>query len=411
MRRQRGAIIKRGRRYAVKYRDGAGVQRWGGTFDTKGEAQDELNKTLAAINAGTYTPRTPVLFEKFAQEWIAARLRIRGSTESGYGSLIKRQLAPRLGKLRVCDLHLAHVQKLVSDMLADGRTGKTVHNAVTLLRTMLIGRRGASAMRLGYIGHDPTLGLDLPANDTSPIVPPTEEQVWKLIDAAREIGGTEYAAVYIGAFTGLRRNELLAARFTDVDWFTKEIRIERAVSKAKATDDVHKWAWVIGPPKSRKSRRRVALTESVLQLLAGLKRVAADPEGYILPGDAGAFIDPDSFDAEVWVPIPTKAELARVRFHDLRHFFASMLIAQGESPAYVRDQMGHSSIQVTFDTYGHLFPQARQEATDRYEEAMQKARPKRSQQPAEDVPGPIGSSLVADPEKDPRQKARGRRAN
>ncbi len=258
----------------------------------------------------------------------------RGSTESGYGSLIKRQLVPRLGKVRVCDLQLGHVQKLVADMMTAGLTTKTVHNTITLLRTMLIGRRGASAMRLGYVGHDPTLGLDLPVKDTRPIAPLTEEQVWKLIDAARETGGTGYAATYIVAFTGLRRNELLAARFADVDWFTKEIRIERAVSKAKATDEVHKWAWVIGPPKSRKSRRRVALTESVLQMLAGLKRVAADAEGHILPGDDGGFIDPDFFDAEVWAPIPAAAGVAGARFHDLRHFFASMLIAQGESPAY-----------------------------------------------------------------------------
>ena len=75
-------------------------------------------------------------------------------------------------------------------------------------------------------------------------------------------------------------------------------------------------------------------------------------------------------------PVPERAGLAGTRFHDLRHFFASQLIANGETAAYVRDQMGHSSIKVTFDTYGHLFPGRGKEASRRYEEAMRQARRK-----------------------------------
>lgn len=75
-------------------------------------------------------------------------------------------------------------------------------------------------------------------------------------------------------------------------------------------------------------------------------------------------------------PIAERAEMPGTRFHDLRHFFASQLIANGETAAFVRDQMGHSSIQVTFDTYGHLFPGRGKEASGRYEKAMEKARGK-----------------------------------
>jgi Phage integrase family len=75
-----------------------------------------------------------------------------------------------------------------------------------------------------------------------------------------------------------------------------------------------------------------------------------------------------------------------MRFHDLRHFFASHMIAQGETPAHVRDQMGHSSIKVTFDTYGHLFPGSGRQAAGRFEESMKKARTKTE---------PNGSTLVA----------------
>src|SRR5215470_14921411 len=78
----------------------------------------------------------------------------------------------------------------------------------------------------------------------------------------------------------------------------------------------------------------------------------------------------------IWKPIAERAGMPGTRFHDLRHFFASQLIANGETAAYVRDQMGHSSIKVTFDTYGHLFPGRGKEASDRYEKAMRDAREK-----------------------------------
>jgi integrase len=89
-----------------------------------------------------------------------------------------------------------------------------------------------------------------------------------------------------------------------------------------------------------------------------------------LAGNRCPFIAPDYFDASIYGPIADGAGLPEIRFHDLRHFFASMLIAQGETAKYVCDQMGHSSIQVTFDTYGHLFPQARQEASTKLEQEM-----------------------------------------
>jgi integrase len=94
-----------------------------------------------------------------------------------------------------------------------------------------------------------------------------------------------------------------------------------------------------------------------MKLLADLK-VGKLEGAFVFPGDCDGFIDPDKCDAEIWKPITHAAEMAATHFHDLRHFFASQLIANGEIAAYVRDQMGHSSIDVTFDTHSHLFRQA-----------------------------------------------------
>ncbi len=363
------------RTWSIKYRTPTGRQKFKSGFRTKSEANAELVKILADINAGKHVQRKLITFEEFAEQWLASR-QIRGSTESGYGSVIRHQLIPRLGNIfvRDTDLRLERLQILVADMIEDELSVKSIHNVSTLLRTMLVGRRGASAMRLGYIGQDPTLGLELPTLEMREIVPPTPEQVWVLIDAAKVVGGIGYPIAFVDAFTGLRRNEVLSVRYPDVDWFNQELRIRTAISKQRATDRAHKWEWVVGPVKSKSSVRRVALTESVLRMLADLKGLATNPNGFIFPDPSGDFIDPDKFYSDVWVPITVRAGMAGTRFHDLRHFFASQLIAQGETAIHVRDQLGHSSIKVTLDTYGHLFPGAGKEAAARFENSMTKAR-------------------------------------
>ncbi len=375
---QRGHIVRPSgarRTWAIMYRDDEGRLRWEGKFKIKNDAQHRLNEALGEIDRGTYTRPSSLTFEQFAKEWLAGRRQIRGRTESGYSSLIKSQLIPRLGKLTVSHVRFEHVDAAVSGMVEDELASKTIHNAVMLLRSMLAGRKGPSAFRRGLAFADPTLGVKLPPLEYRQIVPPTPEQAWRLINAAKEIGGFGYPITYLGAFCGLRRAEVLALRFVSVRWFDNEIRVQCAISKRRCQDGIHKWEWYLGPPESRRSLRGISATESVMKLLADLK-VGNDDSAFVFPGDYHGFVAPDDFEAQVWRPIVERAGLPGTRFHDLRHFFASQLIANGETAAYIRDQMGHSSIHVTFDTYGHLFPGRGKDAADRYEKSMVAARRK-----------------------------------
>ena len=373
---QGGHIIRpKGKRrsYSIIYRDPSGQQRWEGKFKTRNDAQKRLNEVLGEIDRGMYARPVSVTLEQFAATWLASRRQIRGSTESGYESLINKQLVPRLGSIPVALLRFELSDTAVSGMIEDELSSKSIRNAVILLRTMLVGRKGPSAIRLRLISQDPTLGLELPPLESKQITPPTPEQTWTLINAAKDMGGTGYPITYLGAFCGLRRNEVLGLYLNDIEWFANEVHVRHAISKGRGSDGAHKWEWHTGPPKSRKSVRRVAATESVMKLLADLK-VGKPDSAFLFPGDCHGFIDPDRFDAEIWRPIAERARMKGTRFHDLRHFFASQLIANGENAEYVRDQMGHSSIKVTFDTYGHLFPGRGKEASGRFEKSMDEAR-------------------------------------
>ena len=399
MRRQSGSIIRRGGSYTIVYRTQEGKQKWLGSFPNKASARAQLNETLAQINKGEYVEPRTVTFAEFAESYIASRMSIRGSTSSAYASIIRKHLIPFFGPTKLQQIRLENVQSFVAHIAADVST-KTLRNTVTLLRVMLFSPKGSSARKQGYIHVNPVEGVELPSIDRGQIVPPTVDQVWKLIDSAAELNSIGHAIIYLDAFTGLRRGEILALRFEDIDWFQKELVVNKALSKYRSIDGAHKWLWRIGPPKSKRSSRKVGLSDHVIQVLSRLKQAADTPNDFIFRDSQGSFIDPDFFDEHIFKPIKHSAGLYAVRFHDLRHFFASMLISQGESAKYISDQLGHSSIQITFDTYGHLFPQAKAEASRKLEKRMLKGRKK-----------PTVSSLLANDENEDQKEELPERLN
>jgi Phage integrase, N-terminal SAM-like domain len=99
---------------------------------------------LGEIDRGTFSRPSEITFEDFAEHWLESRRQIRGSTESSYCSIINRQLIPRLGEIIVSALRFDHIDATVSDMIEDELSPKTIHNAITLLRTMLAGKKGPS---------------------------------------------------------------------------------------------------------------------------------------------------------------------------------------------------------------------------------------------------------------------------
>ncbi len=140
----------------------------------------------------------------------------------------------------------------------------------------------------------------------------------------------------------------------------------------KMTDGVHKYRLALSSTKGGRSRR-VGLPPVVLESLRTLRSSLAEPpasESFIFTR-GGTFIDPEYFTKWIAIPLIKKATKGGVkRFHDLRHFFTSMLIENGESPKYIQDQVGHASITTTFDTYGHLMPQAKRSATEKLERSI-----------------------------------------
>ena len=207
MRRQGGSIRKRGSVYYVIYRTPEGKQKWESGFPNKASARARLNDILTVITKGAYVEPKPITFAEFAEAYLSGRVGIRGSTSAGYASIIRKHLVSYFGKTKIQDIRLHSVQQFVEKLLPKVST-KTLRNAVTLLKVMLAGEKGSSAIKQGYIWFDPLQGVELPSLISKQIVPPTADQVWRLIDTSAEMKSLGQGMIYLGAFTGVRRGEL-----------------------------------------------------------------------------------------------------------------------------------------------------------------------------------------------------------
>lgn len=165
----------------------------------------------------------------------------------------------------------------------------------------------------------------------------------------------------LGVYAGLRRGELCALRWEDIDWGDGEhgrLWIRRAVSGGK-----------IGTPKTKGSIRMIDVPDALITNLKTYRRTCQDAKetDYLFRSAEGTAMDPDNLAKRIFVPLVQRAKLPGTGLHTLRHTFASLLISHGESIKYVSRQLGHASIQITADTYGHLFKETSIAAMGRLE--------------------------------------------
>jgi len=214
---------------------------------------------------------------------------------------------------------------------------KTVLNAMVVLKEMF-----KHAVQWGYLDANPAQYAERPRAEDQEMQILTPPEIRRLLDAAHEPVRT---LLLCAVLTGMRRGELLGLRWEDIDLEGHRIFVRRAL-----------WRGKFVTPKSRRSRRTIDLAPTLRAALA--KIPSRFQGGLVFCSPNGEPINPDTFAQRDWARALRRAELRRIRFHDLRHTYASLLIAQGAHPKYIQAQLGHASIQTTLDRYGHLMPDA-----------------------------------------------------
>lgn len=147
--------------------------------------------------------------------------------------------------------------------------------------------------------------------------------------------------------TGMRRGELLGLTWDKINWVRKKITVSQSLYNGKLQE-----------PKTKNSIRKVNMADELVKALKTLKMESTNSDkGFVFTNTDGNFMDPDNMIKRRFEPVLRRAGVERIRFHDLRHTFATLLIADNIHIKYIQRQMGHSSIQVTMDRYGHLLPE------------------------------------------------------
>lgn len=356
--------------YEVHWREGdRKMQR---TFTVKREAERFALKVETAKEAGDTTKtlvRAAKTFREVATASLdASRARLKPGTVAQYENLLDRRLLPRFGARRISAITTEDVEKWIADLVASGLAPNTVHNHYVLLNKTF-----RYALRHRLIPFNPAEGVELPKNvrgeDFAPVFL-TARQVEAL---AAEMPAPLNTLVLFAAYTGLRAAEIAGLRVGDLNFSAGHVEVRQTVKRIGKE-------WRIGTPKSARSTRNVRLLHR--GLIADLRRLmlahpnSGDPDALFWPGRHAAshvldYSQPMNVGGVLRYylrPAAQRAELpARIRFHDLRHTYASLMFAAGFKPHEVSRWMGHASVSTTDGIYAHLYPSDYSEDIARFE--------------------------------------------
>jgi integrase len=336
----RGSIQKKGKiYYAVIAIDDK--RKWFRGGPTQKDAQKVLAEKLNEINQGTYKELPKTTFKQFAEIWLKtyAEVNTKPSTFAGYQDIVRRLLIPSWGRRGVPDLTAGHLQRYLAERL-NAVSPKTVSNEIVVIKEMF-----KHAHRWGYIKSNPSEHLDRPKIERPEIEILNPEEVERLLAKTTR----PYRLAFLtDVFTGLRAGELWGLKWADIDLNALQINVKRSL-----------WRGKFQTPKSKYSIRKVDIPEQLADALEKWRSVCPQNEmDLVFPNTEGRVSCHDNVVKRHFLPALRRTGLRSVSFHSLRHTNASMRIAAGQNIKYIQTQLGHSSIKVTLDIYGHLFNDA-----------------------------------------------------
>jgi len=301
-------------------------------------------------------------FSQYAERWLKqhAELHCKLSTLQGYRGILRLYLLPQFGPSPLERIGRDDIKQFFAALAEKGLAANTLKNALIVLRVIL-----NCAIEDGFIQVNPAnkMARFLPADrDKFEAVALTREEAEAFLDAMKVLYPDRYSLFLAILRTGMRWGEVVALRWGDIQFGTSEADSNRFIWVRRN--------WVHGKfttPKSKKARRidlsrqlRGVLLElrDTRMLDAYLNGRTNIADELVFPSSTGKVLDHGFVYSHYFLPAIESAGLRRFRIHDLRHSFATQLLQDGASLAYVRDQLGHSSIKTTVDLYGHLAPSA-----------------------------------------------------
>jgi integrase len=325
---------------------------------TRGDVAERLTKLLREQHTGTLANDGRLTVGEFLIDWLAGK-QVRPKTRASYQTWVMKHLIPSIGRIRLEKLQPQDVDSMVRAKLASGLTPQSVHHLRAVLRSAL-----SQAVRYELASRN-VAAISSPVN-----VPDHEMQVFTPDEARaflEAVRGERLEALYsVVLALGLRQGEALGLRWEDVDLDGRRLIVANALQRVNGQ-------LTLVPPKTRRSRRTIELPDTAATALRAHKlrqleeRLLAGGRwkdtGHIFTTTIGTPLDGPSV-TKAFQRLLANAGLPRLRFHDLRHSCATLLLVQGVPARVIMEILGHSSIALTMNTYSHVMPSLKREAAD-----------------------------------------------
>jgi len=354
--------------------DGKRKQKWHTVHGTKKDAERELARILHELDSGVYIEPSKMSVGEYLEHWLDAyaKTSVSPKTYERYAGIVRKNVVPQLGHIQLTKLQPMQVQKFYSWSLQHGRLrgsgGLSEQSVVHIHRVLRKAFRQAVKWQL--LGRNPIEAVSPPrvSHQEMRVLNPAEiEKLLVVLD-----DHPMRVPVIVALATGLRRGELLALRWSDVDISHRKLTVTRSLEQTK--DGV-----TVKEPKTPHSRRTISLPEWVITPLKmhhvdqerrELVSTHALNEGdFVFPNEDGEMWSPDRF-TSLYRSAVRGSDFQDLRFHDLRHTHATVMLLANVHPKVVSGRLGHSTVAITLNTYSHVLPSMDEEAAGRLDAAL-----------------------------------------
>lgn len=334
---------------------------------TQRECLEWVRKNRNQIDDGMTYTSTQLTLKEYMQGWLTnAKATKRPTTWVHYEELNRLYISPNAGRIKLKDLRAEHIQGLYNKLLEENIGVHTIRKTHALLHSAL-----QQAVKIGSINQNPASNVDPPRKPTREMAILTESQVSQMLVAAK---GHRWEALYhLAIVTGMRESELLGLKWTDLDWSRKYLKVERQLQRPGGN------GVEFSPPKTGYGKRSLALGEITTEVLRAhyegqqSERLAAgenwEEYGLIFTTSNGTPIHQRNLQRD-FKALLKRAGLPPIRFHDLRHTAASLMLNHDVPVIVVSRRLGHARTSITLDVYGHLLPSMQAEAAELIDELV-----------------------------------------
>lgn len=330
-------------KWEFDYKDIKGKRQIKKGFKTKAEAELAYTKLTEELRQGVAV-NNKITFREAAETFMRLHVEVncKPSTKEGYESYLKNHLNPFFGDMKLNEITPILIKEFIKQKLETGRINSTVNKY-----TKLISEIYSFMIDNDVVNKNPLARIKaLKETKNDKIRALSTEEVQALLSKTKQVYPDFYPLLFTALFTGMRQGELLGLTWSSINWVKGKIKIDKNYTHGR-----------VGTPKTNKIRY-VDMSNELAKVLKEWRLACPHSElDLVFPNNEGSHQDAHNMIKRRFKPALNRAGIEEIRFHDLRHTYASLLLANGAPMKYVQSQLGHASITMTMDLYTHLLPE------------------------------------------------------